>query len=420
MNILLVNTSERNGGAAVAANRLLYALLKQGVDAKMLVCSKQSDDAHVISCATGLRQKWNFICERGVIFLSNRLSRKRLFSVSIANTGYDITQLKAFQEADIVHIHWINHGMLSLKHLEAIKRSGKPVVWTMHDMWPLTGICHYAYGCERFTESCGKCPFLHSAQEKDQSNRVLLDKKELFHQWPVAIVAVSSWLASLGERSTALRGHTVSVIPNTIPLDAFKPIPKNQARNQLNVPIEKKLLVFGAAAIDSPIKGFAFLKEALNLLAKKMDPSLLHLVIYGGIKSGAAFLEDLPISYTWLGKVPEDLLPVIYSAGDVLVAPSLYETFGQTLIEAQSCGCIPVCFGNSGQTDIIEHGQTGLFASNMSAESLAEMIYQALTGMNHDDFTEKATAWVSSSFSDQRVASMYTDLYASLLSSSKA
>jgi len=419
MKILIVNTSERSGGAAVAANRLLHGLLKQGIEAKMLVCKRQSDNPHVVSLLGNVRYTLNFLLERGAIFFQNHFSKKQLFAVSIANFGGDITHLNVYKEADIIHLHWINQGMLSLKNLEAVKESGKPVVWTMHDMWPLTGICHHAYGCERFTVSCGKCPFLQSSNEKDLSNKVFVKKKQLFNQWPVAMVAVSSWLATLGNRSAVLKDHPVGVIPNAIPLDLFKPIDKVSAKHQLNLPQEKTMLVFGAAMIDYPVKGFSFVKEALLLLGKKMDTTSLHLVLYGGIKSGPELLSDLAISYTWLGKVPEETLPLIFSACDVLVAPSLYETFGQTIIEAQSCGCIPVCFGNSGQTDIIEHGVTGLFATYLSAESLADTLFEALTTFNKERFVEKAAASVQSKFSDSQVTSMYRELYTFLLANRK-
>lgn len=415
MKILLVNTSEWNGGAAVAANRLLHGLLKQSIEATMLVCDKQSEETHVLRLQGKFRYKMNFVLERAIIFLTNSFSRKQLFKVSIANTGFDITQLHAFKEADIIHLHWVNQGMLSLKNLEAIKQSGKPVVWTMHDMWPMTGICHHAYGCERFTAHCGQCPFLGSARSTDASSKVLETKKKLFLNWPVTMVAVSTWLASLGTRSAVLRGHNVEVIPNAIPLDVFKPLDKEAAIQRLNLPKGKILLVFGAAMIDYPVKGFSFVKESLSLLGNKMDTSTLHVVLYGGIKSGSQYLSDMPVSYTWLGKVAEDTLPVIFSACDILVAPSYYETFGQTLIEAQSCGCIPVCFGNSGQTDIVEHGITGLFASYLSAESLADTLYEAMTTFDKISFAEKASIAVRTTFSDQCVTSRYIDVYERML-----
>ena len=150
MKVLLVNTSERTGGAAVACHRLLDALNKQGIEATMLVRDKQTDNPHVIALRKPFYMKLCFLWERFVIWANNLFSRKNLFTVSIANTGADITRLPAFKEADIIHLHWVNQGMLSLKDIRKILASGKPVVWTMHDMWPCTAICHHAQRCNRY------------------------------------------------------------------------------------------------------------------------------------------------------------------------------------------------------------------------------------------------------------------------------
>ena len=149
MNVLIVNTSEKTGGAAIAASRLLEALNDHGVKARMLVRDKQTDRLTVVALPHSLRQKWNFVWERAVLWMHNRFSMKNLWTVSLANTGTDITQTDEFQWADVIHLHWINQGFLSLRDLEKIVRSGKRIVWTLHDQWPYTGICHYADDCTR-------------------------------------------------------------------------------------------------------------------------------------------------------------------------------------------------------------------------------------------------------------------------------
>ena len=147
MKILIVNTSERTGGAAVAANRLMKALNNSGVKAKMLVRDKESDTLTVAQLPKSPMKRWHFLWERLVVFCHLHFSKQHLFEIDIANAGTDITNMREFQEADIIHLHWINQGMLSLNSIRKILRSGKPVVWTMHDIWPATGICHYTRGC---------------------------------------------------------------------------------------------------------------------------------------------------------------------------------------------------------------------------------------------------------------------------------
>ena len=171
MRVLIVNTSEQIGGAAVAANRLMEALRAAGVTAEMAVMHKQSDKPYVIQVGSRLRRKWAFLSERLGIWISNRFSRKYLFKVSTASAGLSVTSLPAFQEADIIHLNWVNQGMLSLKEIDRILHCGKPVVWTMHDMWECTAICHHAYQCRRFETQCQHCPYLRVPGTNDLSVR---------------------------------------------------------------------------------------------------------------------------------------------------------------------------------------------------------------------------------------------------------
>ena len=155
MRVLIVNTSERIGGAALAANHLMDALNNNGVKATMLVRDKQTSDITVATLPHSWRNRLRFLWERWCVVCHLHFSRTHLFEVDIANTGADITRLSEFKEADIIHLSWINQGMLSLKGIRKILNSGKPVVWTMHDIWPATGICHITLNCQRFQSSCG-------------------------------------------------------------------------------------------------------------------------------------------------------------------------------------------------------------------------------------------------------------------------
>ena len=178
MRILIVNTSERTGGAAVAAGRLVEALKNHGVKAQMLVRDTQSDRITTIGLGGGWKQLRKFLWERLVIWMHSGFRRERLFSVDIANAGNDITHLPEFQEADLIHLHWINQGMLSLKGIRKILDSGKPIVWTMHDMWPCTGICHHARSCTAFQSKCGHCPMIYSEKQHDLSTRIFNKKQK--------------------------------------------------------------------------------------------------------------------------------------------------------------------------------------------------------------------------------------------------
>ena len=178
MRVLIINTAERIGGAAIAANRLMEALKNNGIKAKMLVRNKQTDQVTVVALKKSWRRIWQFTWERIVIWAANGFKRHNLFAVDIANTGTDITSLPEFRQADVIHLHWINQGMLSLKDIQRILASGKPVVWTMHDMWPFTGICHYSGECEKYTAQCHDCPLLLKPHHHDLSEKTFHKKQK--------------------------------------------------------------------------------------------------------------------------------------------------------------------------------------------------------------------------------------------------
>ena len=202
MRVLIVNTSEKTGGAAVAARRLMEALNNHGVKTKMLVRDKQTDSLTVVGLQGKWRQQWCFLWERLVIFCHLRFSKKHLFEIDIANTGTDITRLPEFQEADVIHLHWINQGMLSLGGIRKILRSGKPVVWTMHDIWPATAICHYSRGCKNYATECRNCQLLpHHGGRRDLANRVWRRKQKLFQGESISYVACSQWLCGEAKAS---------------------------------------------------------------------------------------------------------------------------------------------------------------------------------------------------------------------------
>ena len=162
MKVLFVNTSDHAGGAAIAACRLLKALRLQGVDAKML-CAKRSlsvANEDIIYLKHKRLYKLKFLFERLEIFIKNGFSRRNLFAADTSRFGNDITKLQAFKDVDIIHLHWINQAMLSMKDIERIMQTGKPVVWTMHDMWNITGVCHQAGKCKRWQQQCEQCEVL--------------------------------------------------------------------------------------------------------------------------------------------------------------------------------------------------------------------------------------------------------------------
>lgn len=411
MRVLIVNTSEKTGGAAVAANRLMEALINNGVKAKMLVRDKQTDCLTVVSAGDGWRQRWHFLWERWRIFMAMHFSKTHLFEADIANVGTDITTLPEFKEADIIHLHWINQGFLSLNGIQKILSSGKPVVWTMHDIWPATAICHYARGCCRYQNKCESCPLLPRRSVSDLSAVVWRRKNEILRKYHISFVACSRWLEGEAKKSALLKGQRVTNIPNPINSHVFCPSDKQQAREALGLPLDKQVILFVSQRVTDKRKGLDYLVEAMNRMAVQ-DSSLKDntaIAVLGGHSEEVADLLPLPVFP--LGYVSDESKIVkVYNAADVFVLPSLEDNLPNTIMEAMACGVPCVGFNIGGIPEMIGHLKSGYVAKAADADDLARGIKWVLD-FKGEELSKEARRKVLNSYSQQSVAIKYIELY---------
>ena len=415
MRVLIVNTSERTGGAAIAANRLMHALNRNGVEAQMLVRDRKTDALEVVSIPQSWRHKANFLWERGVIWLNNGLSKQGIFQVDIANAGTDITTLPAFQQADVIHLHWVNQGFLSLKNLERICASGKPVVMTLHDQWYFTGICHYSSNCEKYMTQCEKCPML-KGPGIDLARRVYNRKRAIYEGRNITFVGCSRWMADLARKSSLTRGHTVTNVPNAIDTDVFKPMDKLEARRRHNLPMDKKLLLFGAQRITDKRKGFDFLVEACEHISMHHPtlPGQLEVVVLGGDAPSVKELLPLPVHIVnYLSN--EDDIAQLYNAVDLFVTPSLQDNLPNTIVEAMSCGTPCVGFDVGGIPEMINHKQDGYVADYCDSLDFAQGIAWCLDPDRQPALSAAARAAALATYSQSVAATRYLSIYQSAL-----
>ncbi len=407
MRILIVNTSERTGGAAVAANRLMKALNNNGAKAKMLVRDKETETLTVVPLPHSPRLRWHFLWERLVIFCRLHFSRQHLFEVDIANAGYDITKLPEFQEADVIHLHWVNQGMLSLKGIQKILQSGKPVVWTMHDIWPATALCHVTLGCQHFTSQCGNCRLLPGGgSSHDYSTTIWQRKQRMLADENIYFVACSHWLESEAKRSALLKGQKITSIPNPIDTRIYKRGNKQEARQRLGLPLDKKLILFASQRVTNVNKGMDYLIEA----CRQLQISDVAVVILGGHAEEVVSqlsLEAYPLGYV----NDEQRIVDVYHASDVFVLPSLSENLPNTIMEAMACGVPCVGFKVGGIPEEIDHRRNGYVAEYRSAEDLARGIRWILAEADYEELSKNAVQKVVQNYSQQSVALKYLDVY---------
>jgi glycosyltransferase involved in cell wall biosynthesis len=409
MKILIVNTFDKQGGAARAAYRLHLSLLENGVESQMLVQLKSSNDYTVLCPTTKIKKLLNRIKPTLDQFPVNKYKDKiqTLFSPNwLPSRG--IVKIINELNPDIVHLHWINFGMI---RIEDIAKINAPIVWSLHDNWAFTGGCHIMWTCEKYKTGCGLCPNLLSKKEKDLSYRIFKRKLKTYSKIDnITIIGLSKWMAKCAKESYLFREKTIINLPNPIDTQKFKPISKKYSRDLWNLPHDKTLILFGALSAASDInKGFNELKKSLQLVKE----SNIELVVFGvdtPKKSQFVFKTN------YLGELNDDIsLATIYNACDITVVPSLQENLSNIIMESLSCGKPVVAFDIGGNSDMIEHKKTGYLAKPFESEDLANGIEWIIKNNEQKELSINAREKVIKEFDFKIVSDKYIDLYKTIL-----
>lgn len=423
MKILLVNTSDKTGGAAVAANRLKHALQGEGADVSMLVCDKLSaaQDVHCLASGLlgrGLRMARKAF-ERLWLLPTLRFSRHNLWTIDEGRCGYDITRTEAFRQADVIHLHWINQGMMSLQDINKVLKSGKRVVWTMHDLWSATALCHYAAECTKFHTECHHCPLLPSGgSTHDLSAKVWQRKVRMYASGKVSFVCCSEWLAGQARQSALIKDQEIVSIPNPIDTSKFHPIDKGVARRALGLPEEGKIILFVSQRVTDERKGVRYFIEAINSIANahlstsniQHSTSNISVAILGGASEAIKVLLNVPCFS--LGYITDE--PTIinaYNAADCFCLPSLQDNLPNTVMEAMACGVPCVGFNIGGVPEMIDHELNGYIATPRDSHDLARGISYSLSEEHHARLSQGCLAKVDRTYSEHAVAQRFLELY---------
>ena len=413
--ILHLSTFHLEGGAGVAATRLHRALLGAGEDSRMLINTVKPPEKGISALAD---TKWKsglaytrFVSER-LHFLPFEKDSSIRFAFSPAASGADISDHPLVQAADIIHLHWINFGFLSMDSLEKLFSLGKPVIWTMHDMWTFTGGCHYSRGCDNFLSHCQYCPYLSQPDRYDISFSQFEEKASIYKLTKMALVSPSRWLRDLTRQAALTKNIESQTIPNCINTNIFKPENKSKVRKTLGLPIGKTLILFAGANTQDPRKGFLYFEEAMEMMNESVKD--VEVLIFG--KSNPESFNNFPVPVHYLGKISETRQLVnVYSAADMIVVPSLEDNLPNTIMEAMACGTPTVGFATGGIPEMIDHEINGYVSALKSSESLSEGIQWIIRNNRSGKISQQARAKVKDFYSEKTVTTQYIDLYKSLL-----
>lgn len=413
MRVLIINTTERQGGPAIAAYRLTEALKNNGIKAKMLVRRKSTEQVTTVLAEYSLTDRLSMVWERLSVALHTHLRRNRIYAVDLGRSGTDITDLPEFKQADVIHLHWTNGGMLSLSSIEKIISSGKPLVWTLHDMWPFTGVCHYAHDCDHYTEHCHDCPQLNSRNHRDMAYRIFDRKAQILQGARIQFVACSHWLGNMATNSQLLRNNKILCVPNAINTNLFRPRSKALAREALNLPAGKRLVLFSSHTLTDERKGFHYLKEAAKVLAAEHPEWADKLgIVLMGKDIAPAIYHDIPFDVYPLSYIADEKrLVEVYNAVDLFAIPSLQDNLPNTIVEAMACGVPCIGFNVGGIPEMIDHLHNGYVADYKNVADLAAGIHWLLTEGDYDMLSREAARKATGTYGESCVAMQYIGIY---------
>ena len=414
MRILQLCTSD-TGGAGRAAYRLHRGLQAVGVDSQMMVQIKQCDD-RAVSAAAGFVDKLD--AKLKIAEQLDRLPLKFNSASELAEFSLNWAANRQLprivrHNPDAIVLHWISHGFLSI---ETIAKLRKPTIWTLHDMWPFTGGCHYNQECERYLLACGNCPSLHSDSDRDLSSWVWKRKQRSWRLLDLTAVAPSRWLAECASASSLFEQIRVEVIPNGLDLAVYQPIDRQLARQRLNIASDKLTILYGAMnAMSTPRKGFELLQLALHQLGKTEWRDRIELIVFGASRPEHPL--DFGFKTHYIGSLSDDIaLSFVYAAADVFVAPSIQDNLPNTVLEATACGTPTVAFDIGGMPDLIDPYHTGYLAAPFDIADLVKGIVWTLEDRSrHQQLSHQAREKAVREFSLELQAKRYHRLAAELV-----
>lgn len=365
------------GGAGKAAYRLHKGLQEIGVDSSMVVmCKKTDDDAvqEIPSAVAGLPDSWWALLSRTwqahVASYPFRSPDNELFSEFRTIVSPESLE-EQIRSADVVNLHWVA-GLFDNITMPRMLQ-GKKVVWTLHDMNPFTGGCHYAGACARFCDGCGTCPQLSSGDAEDVSSVGWSLKRQAYRDLDITVVTPSRWLGACSQKSSLLGRFGHRIIPYGFPLQTFRPLDRGAIRSALGIPSDTRVVLFCADSTATKRKGFAYLLDALQLLSGSGRGKRLALAVVGSHDGSDHAAGGFPVMV--FGHVAgEEQMAVLYNAADVFVLPSLEDNLPNTVVESLACGTPVAAFDVGGIPDMVEHGVNGYLAPVKDVAALADAI----------------------------------------------
>ena len=408
MKIIHISTSNGRGGAAIATKRLNKALQHENHDSRIWVNYKYGESPDIKTYPNNLLKKINRLkryLSRALVLLL-KTNNPVLHSPQIFSSSF---WLKAINEcdADIIHLHWFQHEMISVSDISKIK---KPIVWTLHDMWGFCGAEHISYD-NRWNEGYFRSnrPI---GEDRFDLNRWTWNRKRKYWKKPINIITPSNWMKQNVKKSYLMKDWPVYSISNAIDIKKWKAIDKKSSRKTLKLPNELSLILFGSTSGTKDYhKGFDLLEKSLKKLENTNKK--IGLVIFGEDEPEIKPNFKFPIFYLGFLQNSKSLIAA-YSAVDLVLIPSRVESFGQVASEANACSCPVVAFNTSGLRTTIRHKFSGYLAKAFDTDDFLKGILWVLNNKN-PELQSNCREHVLDNFASNKIALRHIELYKKII-----
>lgn len=416
MKVVHLNASDK-GGASIVAQRLNAALNQYTtVSSQHLIFdSSRSDLPETQVWANTPLRKLRALVNHALDkfdFLQYERDPSMRFQFNHARIGVDISEHPLILDADIIHIHWILKGFLSFDSLKKLLSLGKPVVWTCHDLWPFTGGCFYLRNCEELKKGCGNCFYLSNSENMDSSRLWLYQKSQLFTIPNLFWVSPSSWVIDQVRDSILFKQNgPIKKIPNPVNVLTLKVLNQNEKvieRENRGLDPNKFTLLFSAAFIDNPVKGFVDFCHIIRMLPS----DTIQAVVIGKSKHKI----DLPIPFLNTGYLSDlNEIQTLFSLVDVYITSSTEETFGMTVAESLASGVPVICYDVGALPELIDNGVNGFVYPKGEWKQMAEGVVKLIDNPELlAEFSANARSKAEVYYDEAKVSQQYADLYHSI------
>lgn len=373
IKVVQIQYSTSSGGNS--AFRLQTAFNNTSIESKIL--SLYNDDSGGKTGITYLGRTPRMIAQLDVDIQSyiNRKNIKKYGSFSYPILGTNVANIDEIEQADVIYIHWALGGFLNFRSIRKLAKLKKPIIVIMHDMWPITGGCHYSFTCEKYVTQCNDCQMFDGQKKNDLSLKGFKKKLEIYSKFDnLYFVSPSKWLYDCAKKSFLLKEKPIFYIPNAIDNTLFKPFDKNVAKSILNIDANDTVIAFGAMKVDNPYKGWSYLQKALDILKQRDELKNITILIFGS-SHNKKMADEIPFKTHFMGRLSDDYsINLAYNAADVFVVPSLADNLPTTVVESMCCGTAVVGFKVGGIPDMISHKENGYLAQYLDAEDIANGI----------------------------------------------